>query len=531
MQPETQQQLSFGFALPIGVGRLRRCTISTKSPIVKRPRCPQRVRSQRMTPARAVDPTTQSTIASSRPPFKEEVTHFIDADGEIQTDEQSREKQGNIVPNTRRRALSLETRRKISSTMLGVPKSAEMRAKLSASMKKSMAKRKPWNKGKKMSAETRRRMSISRKGRATWNKGKAMSEEHKRSISAARLASKARVSDSTRKLLQLARRRPGDAIVAAAGRMRPPTAPFGFPLVDTQEIHNYVSLRRTLRGWSDAFAERNGRRPTIADVRRIGKPEVIRQFEEYISIRGAIRGLAADVCGSVNPTDIPVVSSRKASATSPLNNNARRVHITGHGNRRLASETEVSSVTGGQGSISIDNGEPEASTLLALGVSTTRSDMWDAYDSPLTRPSHSSGFGVDHSLFGAHVLSDLKLNKRGRLSVKDYRTIGKYRLLESKDINTFVQLRRELESWSSKFRERTGQIPKLSDVRQQEDQSLYGKFCRYLDMRHSMSGLMKEVYGASIEDLESTYDRVSEEAQGVLDLLRARTSASTDSAV
>lgn len=526
MRRDTQNYSLLGFVSPIGVVRLREhylCVFRTKSRFIRRPQCPARASSERMIPALLAEAATEFTNTPHDSSYIVKNSNSTLVDQGNQNEAHSDKKSEQPLPKSSRRALSLETRQKISNSMLGVPKSPEMRAKLSASMKKSMEKRQPWNKGKTMSAETRKRMSISRKGRAIWNKGKPMSDKHKQAISVAKLASNVRVSDSTRKLLQLARRRPSDGIVAATGRTTRPTSPSGFPLVDTNDIHSYVSLRRSLRGWSDAFSERNGHRPTIADVRRTARPDVIRQFEQYIAMRGAIRGLAADVCGSVNPADIPVVPSRNSSSTSPQNGTARRVHITGHGNRRLASEVEAASVTGGQGSISFDDGEPDASTLVALGVSSTRSDMWDAYDAPLTRPSRASGFGVDRTLVGVHSLSDLdRVTVQNRLSAKDYRTIGKFRLLESKDINKFVQLRRELESWSSKFKEETGEIPKLSDVWDQKDQGLYAKFCRYLDMRHSMSGLMKEVYGASIEQLESTYDRLSEEAQCVLDLLQAR---------
>lgn len=405
--------------------------------------------------------------------------------------------------------------------MLGVPKSAEMRAKLSASMKESMKNRPPWNKGKSLSLETRRRMSASRQGRSVWNKGLAMSESHKRAIAQARIASRVHISDSTRRLLQLARRRPGDGIVSGGTSPKRPSSSGGFPLVETADIHEYVSLRRSLRGWSDCFAERIGHRPTLADVRRTAQPSVIHDFERYVQMRGAIRGLAADVCGSVDPVAVPGVPSRDSMSTSPQNNNARRVHLTQHGNPRLASDAEAASVAGGQGSISCEEDGTDTAALAVLGVSSTRNDQWDAYDAPSFRPSRTSGFEVDHTLLGSHELDALsRPSKRDHLSVNDYRAIGKYRLLESKDICAFVQLRRDLENWSDKFKQRNGYTPKLSDVENEANPGLYAKFCRYIDMRQSMSGLMKEVYGTNIDELENTYDRVSGEAQVAFDLIR-----------
>lgn len=410
--------------------------------------------------------------------------------------------------------------------MLGVPKSAEMRAKLSASMKESMKNRPPWNKGKSLSLETRRRMSASRQGRTVWNKGKSMSESHKRAIAQARIASRVRVSDATRRLLQLARRRPGDGIVSGGAAPRRLSSEGGFPLVDTADIHEYVSLRRSLRGWSDSYAKRIGHRPTLADVRRTAQPSVIHGFERYVRMRGAIRGLAADVCGSVDPAAVPSVSSRDSTATSPQNNNLRRVHLTRHGNPRLASDQEAASVAGGQGSISFEEDGADAAALAVLGVSSTKNDQWDAYDAPPSlRPKRTSGFEIDHSLLGSHELDALsRPSKRDHLSVNDYRAIGKYRLLESKDICAFVQLRRDLENWSDKFKERNGYTPKLSDVENEATPGLYNKFCRYIDMRRSMEGLMKEVYGTNIDELENTYDRVSGEAQVALDLIRKASS-------
>eukprot|EP00171_Calliarthron_tuberculosum_P015246 IDg15246t1 len=387
-------------------------------------------------------------------------------------------------------------------------------------MKALMKTRSAWNKGKTLSEETRRRMSESRRGRSSWNKGLVLSESHKRAIAAARTRRKTVVSDTTRRLLQLARRRPGDGIVAGGGGASRATAG-EYPLVDTADIHAYVTLRRELRGWSDAFAERNGRRPSLADVRRVAPPNLVRDFESYVTMRDAIRGLAVDVYGCVNPAAVPVVRVRDAAATSPRNNNGvRRVHVTKHGNRRLGSDTEVAALRGGQGDISCAGDDDAA--LRSLGVQDTKEDMWDDYDVPVSRPSRASGFGVDRTLFGAHEISaNRSARARGRLSMNDYRLIGKYRLMESKDIYTFVQLRRELERWSIAFKKRMGKTPRLSDVKDRANSGLYTKFCRYLDMRHSMSGLMKEVYGANMDDLESTFDEVNEAGRSVLDQLRA----------
>lgn len=375
--------------------------------------------------------------------------------------------------------------------MVGVPKSAEMRAKLSASMKAAMKTRPPWNKGKTLSAETKARMSRARSGRAAWNKGVALSEEHRKSIAAARKKSSYAASDETRLRLRLARRRPGDAIVAG-GAAGSSAGEDGFPLVDTADIHEFVSLRRQLRGWSDSFAQRAGRRPSLADVRRsAASPALVRDFERYVGMRDAIRGLAADVCGAVDPDVVPGVRPGDTTA-SPVNNNSdRAVLVTGNGNPRLASPAEAS----------------------AVADVKKKEGKWDVYDNPPAPPAR----------FAWTVSGTVSQQKResDRLSMNDYRLIGKYRLMGSKDIATFVHLRRELEEWSAKFRERTGRTPKLSDVRGEGETLLYSKFARYLDMRHSMHGLMKEVYGAGIDDFQTTLDKVEVQGKSVLDLLRS----------
>ncbi len=236
-------------------------------------------------------------------------------------------------------------------------------------------------------------------------------------------------------------------------------------------------------------------------------------------MRDRIRGLASDVYGSVNPADVPVLPPGD-KATEPRNNNhGRMIFVTKHGNRRMGSAQEMAANLGGQG---VGETAEERSAMASLGVETTKDDMWDAYDYPVRRPDRASGFGIDRTLFGAHEIGDGNARgNREHLSMNDYRLIGKYRLMESKDICMFVQLRRELERWSKGFRDRTGRTPKLSDVKEVGEGGLYTKFCKYLDMRHSMSGLMKEVYGTNIDDLQTTLDQVNEAGKNVLDTLRS----------
>ncbi|KAI0562704.1 hypothetical protein FGB62_55g144 [Gracilaria domingensis] len=399
----------------------------------------------------------------------------------------------------RKRVVSEETRRRISYTMLGKPKSKEMREKVSRSMKGRV----PWNKGKKLSPEIRARMSEGRVGRPAWNRGRALTASHRQAISQSMTNIDRSISTETRQRMRMARRRPGDGIVQ--GSMRSGMVG-NYPLVDSADINAYVTLRRELRVWSDKFKKNNSRRPSLADIRRFAPISIIRKFEKYVSMRDQIRGLAGDVYGSVNPNDVPSVSTGEVSS-APRNNGARAIHITKHGNRRLvstAADQEADNVGYSDGRHSLEG---------AL------EDMWDMYDRPHTRSSVKRD-QYSHMLIGAGEAG----NRKERLSPRDFRMIGRYRLMESMDIHRFVSLRRELQKWSDEFREKHGRKPKLSDARSEGKTALYHRFCEYLDIRGKMSGLVEEVYGTEVDDLE-TLVKANEEGKIMLDALRSGGSA------
>lgn len=410
-----------------------------------------------------------------------------------------------------KRVVSEETRRKIAYTMLGRRKSDDMRAKVSQKLKG----RTPWNKGKKLSPETRARMSEARFGRTAWNKGIRLSHKHREAIARATGAAGRRLSPDTRRRIRMARRRPGDAIVQGSRSGTSGAASGSYPLVESADINEYVTLRRELRIWSDSFKQRNSRRPSLADVRRIAPRSVIRKFEKYMGMRDKIRGLASDVYGAVNPTDVPVVPAGDV-ADAPRNNNSETViRVTKHGNHRLVNEA----VSKGSGSVgyAIDGSHLEGSV----------DDMFDMYDRPVSPGGRSSDPETHSSLIGTHELSK---TRKDQLSANDYRMIGKYRLMESIDINRYVGLRKELESWSMAFKELHGRTPALSDAKGNGKSMLYNRFCEYLEMRDQMSGLVREVYGTEIDDME-TFQKVNAEGKVILDSLRSGRSRSTDTHV
>jgi NUMOD3 motif len=383
-----------------------------------------------------------------------------------------------------------------------------------------------------MSAETRARMSQARFGRNPWNKGRRLSEGHRTAIAASSRGVTREISPATRKRLRMARRRPGDAIVA--GGVPSSTENGEYPLVETTDINLYVTLRRELRTWSDEFAGRNGRRPSLVDVRRIAPPDVIGKFERYVGMRDRLRGLAADVYGTINPDCVPSVRPSQIASTPQNNNQGSILRYTSHGNARLVPKGRPDGVF------------VERAKVEAAGASAARRDIekpgklgtwgqWDAYDLP-TRGDYSSGFQVsetvrqglesDERAFTAAAERTERVPKkeakRAGLSANDYRAIGKYRLMESIDINRYVQLRRDLMAWSSAFKEKHGHTPTLSDVQAAGDPSMYRRFREYIETRDRMDGLVKEVCGAEIDDLEQIKE-LSDTGRALVDQLRPST--------
>ena len=143
-------------------------------------------------------------------------------------------------------------------------------------------------------------------------------------------------------------------------------------------------------------------------------------------------------------------------------------------------------------------------------------DMLDKYDRPNFARSDSNVSEVNHSLIGVH---EIPSEKNQHLSANDYRKIGKYRLMETMDINRYVTLRKELETWSQSFRETNGRIPALSDAHASGKPYLYAKFCEYLNMRDKMNGLVQEVYGTGVDDVE-TLKTINHEGKVILQTLR-----------
>lgn len=448
-------------------------------------------------PVSPQNPDTTASLPCAKPDMELPKPAPVDAVKVTLPIPEEAKKQPQKVP--RKRVVSLETRRKISYTMLGQRRSDQMRAKVS----KKLKGRVPWNKGKKLSPETRARMSEARVGRNAWNKGRTLSFQHRHAISKASLSVARRASPDTLRRMRMARRRPGDALLS--GRSGAHHVEVGsYPLMGSEDINNYVTLRRELRVWSDKFMHRNSKRPSLADIRRVAPPHMVRKFEKYVEMRDQIRGLASDVYGSVNPADVPVVSVGDISDV-PRNNNAKTViRVTKHGNRRMV---DAEGRIPGNGQYRVHSDSLEGCT----------EDMWDMYDRPASPTENSATCAVDNSLVGTH---ELNAKRKDQLSANDYRMIGKYRLMESADIYRYVKLRKELQQYSAEFKERHGRIPKLSDVKNAGKSIWHSRFCHYLAIRQRMGGLVSEVYQTDVDDVE-TFRKVNVEGRVILDSLRS----------
>ena len=370
------------------------------------------------------------------------------------------------------RQLSLETRKRISASMTGLVRPKEMREKISAKLRGRV----PWNKGKKLSAETRAKMSEARYGKRPWNYGDRLGEEHRRKI-ALKMQGQKRISEETRKKLQLARRLPSDPILRTSGST---TGSVGrqtdesgtdFPLVDTKDIHQFMMLRRELETWSGQFYSSMGRRPTMTDIRRLAPMELLRKFERYIKLRDSIRGLATSVKEGMNVQAMP--------AEAP-------------------------------------------------GGATPRSDSYVA-TSPSKLGQKPSGGDVTLGDSGSMAMTgndrDNQSATNTPLSANEFRTLGQYRLLEAHDLHKMRKLRREAEPWLDRFARTFGRPAELADAECMDSETLAESERRalravigYLELKGKSRGLLSDVLNIDPDDpqaLESFMKKGEELARKV----------------
>ncbi|KAK4535419.1 hypothetical protein CDCA_CDCA04G1444 [Cyanidium caldarium] len=75
-----------------------------------------------------------------------------------------------------------------------------------------------------------------------------------------------------------------------------------FRLLGTDDIHEFVSLRRRLRVWSDRFKQTHGRRPTLSDASKVAHMGVSaaewrRMCTRYLELRAVMYGLMQETYG------------------------------------------------------------------------------------------------------------------------------------------------------------------------------------------------------------------------------------------
>ncbi|GJD06167.1 hypothetical protein Gasu2_05960 [Galdieria sulphuraria] len=223
---------------------------------------------------------------------------------------------------TKKYKLPEEVRRKISMAMIGRKKSKAARAAMSMAKKGMVSP----NKGHKLTIEARARLSLSMLGRRAWNKGRKLSMKHKVAISNS--LSNRSLSQEHRQKLRVARLRPTDRILSStvicskvqkklessqdrkdsfyAEERQGRVDHTEWPLLTTQEINEYVSLRRELRVWSEKFSLDGGSTPSMSTLRRKAPKAILKKYEKYLEYRERFRGLAFDVYGKIAPGSVSV---------------------------------------------------------------------------------------------------------------------------------------------------------------------------------------------------------------------------------
>eukprot|EP00871_Galdieria_phlegrea_P005999 jgi/Galph1/887/GphlegSOOS_G5630.1 len=389
---------------------------------------------------------------------------------------------GKLVPEDepetgkKRRRHSPEVRRKISMAMTGKRKSRAARAAMSLAKKGKISP----NRGHKLTVEARARLSLSLLGRRAWNKGKNLSMKHRLAISLA--LSDRRLSEEHRQKMRLARLRFMNKTVSCSSasssvakssnignvNSQKTTVSTGmdkstWPLLTTQEIHEYVLLRRELRVWNEKFSLDSGSSPSLSLIRKEAPKAIIKKYEKYLEYRERFRGLASDVYGSVAPDSFPIPAKSGRFSRSTVDSFA----------------DDSSSL--------IESSPPE---LLDASLCKCRELEETAHSNPLNDTATIP------------------------LTPSAYRILGRYRLLETHDIHEFVALRKELRSWSDKY---------LKNAEKNLSRDSFKKFQRYIKIRENIQGLVRETFGIDKFDMNSI-EAVTEMSVQILKSLKIQTS-------
>jgi len=405
---------------------------------------------------------------------------------------------------TKKRKLPEEVRRKISMAMIGRKKSKAARAAMSLAKKGTASP----NKGHKLTIEARARLSLSMLGRRAWNKGRKLSMKHKVAIGNS-LANR-KLSQEHRQKLRLARWRPTDTILRShvvcskvhrklestqvveedlhEKKENAKADQTEWPLLTTQEINEYVSLRRELRVWSEKFTLDGSGPPSLSTLRRKAPKAILKKYEKYLEYRERFRGLAFDVYGKIAPGSVSV-SPRGGRWKKPQMNKYSE---------------ESSSV--------IESSPPEllGKTTICLYLFPRLSVL----DSSLCQCEEIQKCVVSDSANESSVC----------LSPSAYRILGRYRLLETHDIHEFVALRKELRSWSNSYFEEHGRRPTLQDAEKNLSSESLKKFKRYIQIREQIQGLVRETFGLEQFDMNSI-EAMTETSLQILQSLKFSPSA------
>ena len=92
----------------------------------------------------------------------------------------------------------------------------------------------------------------------------------------------------------------------------------------SEDLRRYKRLREDLEEWSNAFAEKHGRRPMVKDVERTGIDFLIANFKEYVAMRDKLMSQTPYLRGQMEDIAKDTLPTPRAAGNRARVENARR---------------------------------------------------------------------------------------------------------------------------------------------------------------------------------------------------------------